>query len=83
MMQKMIIKTPLKLNILLLRIGIYLQNHKNFSNGLKVFKGSCHSFKYGRTLLKIIKEKEFRYLIPQRTNPINIDTIPGDVVFGI
>ena len=58
-----------------------LQDHKNFSNGLKVFKGSCHSFKFGRTLLKkILKEKEFRYLFPQRTKPINIDTMPGDVV---
>ena len=64
-----------------MRIGIYLQDHKNFSNGLKVFKGSCHSFKFGRTLLKkILKEKELRYLFPQRTKPINVDTMPGDVV---
>ena len=36
----------------LLRIGIYLQNHKKFSNGLKVWKGSCHTLRYGRTMLK-------------------------------
>ena len=74
-------ENPFKTKYPLLRIGIYLQNHKNFSNGLKVFKGSCHSYKLGRTLLKkSIKEKEPRYLFPQRFNPINIDTMPGDVV---
>ena len=74
-------QNPFKTPYPLLRIGIYLQDHKNFSNGLKVFKGSCHSLKYGRTMLKkILKEKEFRYLIPQQIKPINIDTMPGDVV---
>lgn len=74
-------ENPFKTKYSLLRIGIYLQDHKNFSNGLKVFKGSSHSLKFGRTLLKkILKEKELRYLFPQRTKPINVDTMPGDVV---
>ena len=74
-------ENPFKSKYPLLRIGIYLQDHKKFSNGLKIFKGSCHTYKYGRTLLKkIFKDKEIRYLVPQRLRPQNVDTEPGDVV---
>ena len=63
-----------------MRIDIPSRPEK-FSNGLKIFKGSCHTYKYGRTLLKkIFKDKEIRYLVPQRLRPQNVDTEPGDVV---
>ena len=72
---------PFKTFYPLLRIGVYLQDHEKFSNGLKIFKGSKHSYNYGRTLLKkALKEKDFRYLIPQTLRPVNVDTKPGDVV---
>ncbi len=74
-------KNPFKTKYPILRIGIYLQDHKNYSDGLKIFKKSCHSFKLGRTLLKkIIKENELRYLLPQRFNSVNIDSNAGDVI---
>ncbi len=74
-------QNPFKTKYPILRIGIYLQDHKNYSDGLKIFKKSCHSFKLGRTLLKkIIKENELRYLLPQRFNSVNIDSNAGDVI---
>ena len=74
-------QNPFKTKYPIVRIGIYLQDHKNFSDGLKIFKKSCHSTKLGRTLLrKIIKEKELRYLLPQRFNSINADTQAGDII---
>lgn len=74
-------QNPFKTKYPILRIGIYLQDHKNFSDGLKIFKKSCHSFKLGRTLLKkVFKEREYRYLLPQRFNSINIDSQAGDVI---
>ena len=74
-------QNPFKTKYPILRIGIYLQDHKNYSDGLKIFKKSCHSFKLGRTLLrKIIKENELRYLLPQRFSSENIDSQPGDII---
>ena len=67
----------------LLRIGIYLQNHSEFSNGLKIWKGSCHALRYGRTMLKKIffKNGSLKYLVPQQLfKSINVDTTAGDVV---
>ncbi len=67
----------------LLRIGIYLQDHSDFSNGLKIWKGSCHTLRYGRTLLKkvFLEKKNIKYLLPQQLyKSINVKTKPGDVV---
>ena len=67
----------------LLRIGIYLQDHSRFSNGLKVWKGSCHTLRYGRTMLKkiLFKKGSYKYLIPQQLfKSINVETEAGDVV---
>tara|TARA_B100000575_G_scaffold293142_1_gene303614 strand:- start:1402 stop:2289 length:888 start_codon:yes stop_codon:yes gene_type:complete len=72
---------PFKTKYPILRVGIYLQDHKNYSDGLKIFKKSCHTLKLGRTLLKtIIKQRELRYLLPQRFSSVNIDSQAGDVI---
>lgn len=74
---------PFSSNYPLLRIGIYLQDHSKFSNGLKVWKGSCHTLGYGRTLLKKIffNKGSLKYLLPQQLySSINVDTRVGDVV---
>ena len=74
---------PFSSNYPLLRIGIYLQDHSKFSNGLKVWKGSCHTLRYGRTMLRKIffNNGSLRYLFPQHLySSVNVDTQIGDVV---
>ena len=75
-------KNPFISSYPLVRIGIYLQDHKNFSNGVKILKNTCHTNKIGRQLAKkIINQKEIRYLKPINFfNSINADTLPGDVI---
>jgi len=67
----------------LVRVGVYLQNHSDFSNGVKIWKGSCHTLRYGRKLLKkiFIEKGSFKYLFPQQFyKSVNVKTEAGDVV---
>tara|TARA_B100000787_G_scaffold121418_1_gene91248 strand:- start:1021 stop:1902 length:882 start_codon:yes stop_codon:yes gene_type:complete len=67
----------------LVRVGVYLQDHSSFSNGLKIWKGSCNTLKYGRTLLKkiIFGKGSLKYLLPQQLySSINVELEPGDAV---
>lgn len=74
-------KNPFDTKYPILRTGVYLQDHKNFSDGLKIFKKSCHAYKFGRAIIKkAFKEKDLRYLLPQRFKSVNIDSQAGDVI---
>ena len=69
----------------LVRVGVYLQDHSSYSNGLKIWKGTRHTLRYGRKLLKkIFKENgSLKYLLPQQFyKSINVNTKAGDVVIS-